>query len=96
MQLAELQDKLKIEGETSSRLRKQITEITKAKVANEQLATELQSALPMLQVQRDKLEQEVANLQALLSHERTSHSHVSRLRVELEGTPFEFFFFLTI
>ncbi|KAK7574295.1 hypothetical protein V9T40_011486 [Parthenolecanium corni] len=83
-QLADLQDKLKIEGDTSSRLRKQITEITKAKMASEQLATELQAAMPSLQLQRDKLEEEVANLQALLSHERTAHSHVSRLRVELE------------
>ncbi len=85
LQLADLQDKLKIEGETNSRLRKQITEITKAKVANEQLAVELQAALPALQTQRDKLEEEVSNLQTLLSHERTSHSHLSRLRIELEG-----------
>ena len=87
-QLVDLQDKLKIEGETSSRLRKQITEITKVKVANEQLAAELQATMPSLQLQRDKLKDEVANLQALLSHERTAHSHVSRLRVELEGTYF--------
>lgn len=57
-------------------------------MASEQLAAELQATLPALQLQRDKLEEEVANLQALLSHERTAHSHVSRLRVELEGILF--------
>jgi len=80
-----MQEKLKTEGDTCSRLRKQITEITVAKVANEQLVAELQSNVPALQMQRDKLEQEVTNLQAALSQERTAHSHVSRLHAELEG-----------
>lgn len=80
-----MQEKLKTEGETSSRLRKQITEITVAKVANEQLLAELQSNLPLLQVERDKLEKEVTSLHAALSQERASHSHASRKHAELEG-----------
>lgn len=80
-----MQEKLKTEGETSSRLRKQITEITLTKVASEQLVSELQSTLPTLQIQCDKLEQEVTSLQAALTQERTSHSRVSRLHAELEG-----------
>lgn len=80
-----MQEKLKTEGETSARLRKQITEITLTKVASEQLVSELQSTLPTLQIQCDKLEQEVTSLQAALTQERTSHSRVSRLHAELEG-----------
>ncbi|XP_065210146.1 rho-associated protein kinase 1 isoform X2 [Planococcus citri] len=83
-QLSELQEKLKTEGETSARLRKQVTEVTMAKVANEQLAAELRQAMPGLQAQRTKLEEEVSTLQNLLSQERTSHSHLSRRHVELE------------
>lgn len=84
-----MQEKLKNEGETSARLRKQVTEITVAKVANEQLAVELQTAMPGLQAQRNKLEEEVNSLQNLLSQERASHSHLSRRHTELEGSPSE-------
>lgn len=83
-----MQEKLKTEGETSARLRKQVTEVTMAKVANEQLAAELRQAMPGLQAQRTKLEEEVNTLQNLLSQERTSHSHLSRRHVELEGAFF--------
>lgn len=80
-----MQEKLKTEGDTSARLRKQVTEITMAKVANEQLAAELQAAMPGLQAERSKLEEEIENLQNTLSQERASHSHLSRRHVELEG-----------
>lgn len=62
-QIKEMQCKLERETETVTRLRKQATEITVARQAAEQMASELQVARAQLQAQRDNLQQEVATLQ---------------------------------
>ncbi|CAL1673317.1 unnamed protein product [Lasius platythorax] len=83
-QLKEMQCKLERETETVTRLRKQATEITVARQAAEQMASELQVARAQLQAQRDNLQQEVATLQGQLSKERSSRSQASLLTAELE------------
>lgn len=62
-QLKEMQCKLERETETVTRLRKQATEVTVARQAAEQMASELQVTRAQLQAQRDNLQQEVAALQ---------------------------------
>ncbi|BES88550.1 Rho Binding [Nesidiocoris tenuis] len=83
-QVLEKQEKLKMENETNSRLRKQVAELIVAKTASEQLASELQAMLDSLQSQRDTLQQEVAALQGQLSHEKSSNAHAVDLQKELE------------
>ncbi|XP_011253248.1 rho-associated protein kinase 2 isoform X1 [Camponotus floridanus] len=83
-QIKEMQCKLERETETVTRLRKQATEITVARQAAEQMASELQVARAQLQAQRDNLQQEVATLQGQLSKERSSRSQASLLTAELE------------
>ncbi|XP_072750269.1 rho-associated, coiled-coil containing protein kinase 2 isoform X1 [Anoplolepis gracilipes] len=83
-QIKEMQCKLERETETVTRLRKQATEVTVARQAAEQMASELQVARAQLQAQRDNLQQEVATLQGQLSKERSSRSQASLLTAELE------------
>lgn len=85
MQVSEIQEKFKTEAEGSSRLRKQISELTVAKTASEQLANEMQSLNTSLQNQREALQQEVASLQGQLSQEKSSRIQASDLHKELEG-----------
>jgi Rho-associated protein kinase 2 len=80
-----MQEKLKTEAEGSTRLRKQVTELTVAKSAREQIHIELQGKLTSLQQQRDALQQVVAVLQGQLSQEKSSRTHASDLQQELEG-----------
>jgi Rho-associated protein kinase 2 len=84
-QVSDMQEKLKTEAEGSTRLRKQVTELTVAKSASEQIHIELQGMLTSLQQQRDALQQEVAVLQGQLSQEKSSRTHASDLQQELEG-----------
>lgn len=88
-----MQEKLKSENETSTRLRKQIAEVTLAKAASEQIATELQNILPGLQAQRDSLQQEVTELQGVLSQERSSLSRTVDLQQELEGYILNYYYY---
>ncbi|XP_024935598.1 rho-associated protein kinase 2 isoform X2 [Cephus cinctus] len=83
-QIKEMQSKLEREAEMATRFRKQATEITVARQAAEQLASELQVARAQLQAQRDSLQQDVATLQGQLSKERSSRSQASSLTAELE------------
>jgi hypothetical protein len=80
-----MQEKLKSEAEGSTRLRKQVAELTVAKSASEQIHMELQGMLSTLQQQRDVLQQEVAVLQGQLSQEKSSRTQASDLQQELEG-----------
>lgn len=89
-----MQEKLKIEVEGSTRLRKQVAELTVAKAANEQIHIELQEMLASLQLQRDALQQEVAVLQGHLSQEKSSRTHASDLQQELEGIVIDCMFLL--
>lgn len=66
-QLKEMQTKLERETESTGRLRKQAAEVTVARQAAEQMASELQVARSQLQAQRDSLQQEVAALQVKFS-----------------------------
>ncbi|KAG8222952.1 hypothetical protein J437_LFUL000247, partial [Ladona fulva] len=84
-QANEMQDKLKGEVDASSRLRKQVAELTVAKSAAEQARTELGTSLAQLQTQREALQQEIASLQGQLSQERSSRSQASDLHQEMEG-----------
>ncbi|XP_034235222.1 rho-associated protein kinase 2 isoform X1 [Thrips palmi] len=83
-QVADMQEKMKSESETSARLRKQAAELTVAQAASEQMQSELKSMLLLLQNQRDALQQEVATLQGQLSQERSERTQVSGLHHELE------------
>lgn len=84
-QVADMQEKMKSESETSARLRKQAAELTVAQAASEQMQSELKSMLLLLQNQRDALQQEVASLQGQLSQERSERTQISGLHHELEG-----------
>lgn len=85
-----MQEKLKTEAEGSTRLRKQVAELTVAKSASEQMHVELQGMLSTLQQQRDALQQEVAVLQGQLTQEKSSRTQASDLQQELEGNGFTF------
>lgn len=80
--MTELHEKLKVETETCTKLRKQAAELGVAKVANERMATELQTMLTSLQLNRDTLNEELATLQGQLSQEKSS---LRDLQLELEG-----------
>lgn len=80
-----MQEKLKTEAEGSTRLRKQVAELTVAKSASEQMHVELQGMLSTLQQQRDALQQEVAVLQGQLTQEKSSRTQASDLQQELES-----------
>ncbi|XP_069698446.1 rho-associated protein kinase 2 isoform X2 [Periplaneta americana] len=84
-QVSDMQEKLKQEAEGSTRLRKQVAELTVAKSTSEQIHLELQGMLSTLQLQRDTLQQEVATLQGQLSQEKSSRTQASDLQQELEG-----------
>ncbi|PNF18939.1 Rho-associated protein kinase 2 [Cryptotermes secundus] len=84
-QVSDMQEKLKTEAEGSTRLRKQVAELTVAKSASEQMHVELQGMLSTLQQQRDALQQEVAVLQGQLTQEKSSRTQASDLQQELEG-----------
>lgn len=83
-QVTDLQDKLKVETENCQRLRKQAAEITMAKSASEQMASEYQTMLQGMQIQRDTLQAEVASLQGQLSQEKNSRSQASDHQLVLE------------
>ncbi|KAK7872306.1 hypothetical protein R5R35_002762 [Gryllus longicercus] len=71
--------------ENSSRLKKQVAELSVAKSAAEQIQAEMQSMVSSLQTQRDALQQEVASLQGYLSQEKSSRTQASDLQQELEN-----------
>ncbi|XP_050529060.1 rho-associated protein kinase 1 isoform X3 [Daktulosphaira vitifoliae] len=81
-QMLELQEKLKIETDTCTKLRKQAAELGVAKTANERMAAELQTMLTNLQLNRDSLHEELATLQGQLSQEKSS---LRDLQIELES-----------
>lgn len=80
--MVELHEKLKVETDTCAKLRKQAAELGVAKTANERMATELQTMLTALQLNRDTLHEELATLQGQLSQEKSS---LRDLQIELEG-----------
>lgn len=80
--MTELHEKLKIETETCTKLRKQAAELGVAKAANERMTIELQTMLTTLQLNRDSLHEELATLQGQLSQERSS---LRDLQLGLEG-----------
>lgn len=80
--MIELHEKLKVETDTCAKLRKQAAELGVAKAANERMATELQTMLTALQLNRDTLHEELATLQGQLSQEKSS---LRDLQIELEG-----------
>lgn len=80
--MLELHEKLKVETENCAKLRKQAAELGVAKAANERMAAELQTMLTTLQLNRDTLHEELANLQGQLSQEKSS---LRDLQLELEG-----------
>ncbi|XP_022180412.1 rho-associated protein kinase 2 isoform X1 [Myzus persicae] len=81
-QILELHEKLKVETDTCTKLRKQAAELGVAKAANERMAVELQTMLTTLQLNRDTLHEELATLQGQLSQEKSS---LRDLQLELEG-----------
>lgn len=80
--MTELHEKLKVETDTCTKLRKQAVELGVAKAANERMAIELQTMLTSLQLNRDTLNEELATLQGQLSQEKSS---LRDLQIELEG-----------
>lgn len=80
--MTELHEKLKVETDTCTKLRKQAAELGVAKAANERMAIELQTMLTNLQLNRDTLNEELATLQGQLSQEKSS---LRDLQIELEG-----------
>lgn len=80
--MTELHEKLKVETDTCTKLRKQAAELGVAKAANERMANELQTMLTSLQLNRDTLNEELATLQGQLSQEKSS---LRDLQIELEG-----------
>lgn len=86
--MTELHEKLKIETDTCTKLRKQAAELGVAKAANERMTIELQTMLTTLQLNRDSLHEELATLQGQLSQEKNS---LRDLQLELEGKQFLIF-----
>uniref|UniRef100_A0A8D8YBQ4 Rho-associated protein kinase let-502 n=1 Tax=Cacopsylla melanoneura TaxID=428564 RepID=A0A8D8YBQ4_9HEMI len=84
-QISDMHEKLKMEAETATRLRKQSAELTVAKSAGESMVVELQNILATLEMERDTLQQEVATLQGQISQERSSKTQAVNLHKELEG-----------
>lgn len=84
-QMLEFQEKLKVEAESTQRLRKQNAELTMAKSASDQVASEFQAILQALQTQRDLLQDEVAQLQSKLAQEKTSRTQASDQQIVLEN-----------
>lgn len=80
--MTELHEKLKVETDTCTKLRKQAAELGVAKASNERMAIELQTMLTSLQLNRDTLNEELATLQGQLSQEKSS---LRDLQIELEG-----------
>jgi len=80
--MTELHEKLKVESDTCTKLRKQTAELGVAKAANERMTAELQTMLTSLQLNRDTLNEELATLQGQLSQEKSS---LRDLQLELEG-----------
>lgn len=84
-QVAEMQEKLKIETENCQRARKQANELTMVKTNSELKVAEYQTMLQSLQSQRDTLQSEVTSLQEQLTQERSSRSQASDQQIVLEN-----------
>lgn len=84
-QLADAQEKYKSETEVTQKLKKQATELLMTKHEMEQKSNELQVILGGLQGQRDTLQQDVIELQARLSHERSARQQILDSHKELEA-----------
>lgn len=84
-QLGDFQEKYKTETENSQKLKKQVAELRLLKSDMEQKTEELQSVLTGLQTQRDVLQQEVADLETRLAHERTARAQGAEVQKELEA-----------
>lgn len=84
-QVSDFQVKLKTETENSQKLKKQVAELRLVKSDMEQKTDELQSILTGLQTQRDVLQQEVADLETRLEHERTARAQGNKVQKELEA-----------
>ncbi|XP_017769737.1 PREDICTED: rho-associated protein kinase 1 isoform X2 [Nicrophorus vespilloides] len=84
-QIAELQDKVKVESENCQRLRKQAAELTMAKNTSDQMAGEYQTVLHNLQMQKANLQSEIASMQGQLTQERSSRSQASDQQLVLEN-----------
>ncbi|XP_060517017.1 rho-associated protein kinase 1 isoform X2 [Cylas formicarius] len=84
-QISEMQEKLKIETETSQKMRKQVAELTIAKTNMEMKVTEYQTLLQTVQSQKDSLQGEVTSLQEQLHQERNSRSKASDNQLLLEN-----------
>ncbi|XP_065164721.1 rho-associated protein kinase 1 isoform X2 [Atheta coriaria] len=84
-QITEFQDKLKAETENCQRLRKQASELTMAKSTSEQLASEYQTMMQNMQVQRDNMKTELVMLQGQLTQEKNNRSMASNQQAVLEN-----------
>lgn len=83
-QLIDLHEKVKSESDGNQKLKKQLAELRLIKTDAEEKSNELQSILAGFQAQRDVLQQEVANLEAILVQERSARAKSMEIEKELE------------
>jgi serine/threonine protein kinase len=84
-QLNDIQEKLKLENENYQKSKKSVAELKLIKSDLESKNEELHSIINGIQTQRDILQQEVAELETKLTHEKSARLQSTEIQKELES-----------